>query len=195
MERYRDVTEEAVKTLLLLDEERVFSHLEEFDSAIRESICNYVQDFYTLQALARDRDLRVKASAIAGLGRMRDERAHLLLTEAIHDEEPEIRKAAVKAMGELNCCHDEIRAALHDKNMWVRLNAVEALGRASGEDTIEILVPMLEDSAIPVVLSTIDAISHFGGGRAFSILDCLTHHDQEVIRNKAYEVIERIPYQ
>ena len=192
-ERYRDVTEEAVKTLLMLDEERVFSHLDEFDSVIRESICNYAQDFHILQVLARDWDLRVKASAIAGLGRMRDERAHCLLTEAIHDEEPEIRKAAVKAMGELICCHDEIRAALRDEDMWVRLYAVEAIGRASGEDTLDALVPMLEDRSFPVVLTTIDAISHIGGERAFSILESLSHHDQENVRTKAYEALKRIP--
>jgi HEAT repeat protein len=189
-ERYKDVMEEGVKALLSIDSSAVIPCLAEFDVSVREAIARFTEDAATLLALIGDRDFTVRVSAVAGLGRTRDARVCQTLTEAVRDPEAEVRKVAIKAMGELGCCHDVIKSALHDPDMWVRMCAVNALGSSMGQDTLKVLIPMLDDRDIPVVLSAIGAVSRIGGSEVVSILDALTGHPDEGVRKKAHTELE-----
>ncbi|HAM50424.1 MAG TPA: hypothetical protein DCP92_06905 [Nitrospiraceae bacterium] len=194
IERYKDVMEDAVKALLSIDAAAVLSHLTEFNVSAREAIARFAVDGDILLALTSDEDFTVRVSAVAGLGRTQDERVNQRLANAIHDPEPEVRKVAVKAMRELNCCHDEIRSALHDQDMWVRMSAVNALGSSIKQDALKVLIPMLDDRDLPVVLSAIGVISRIGGNEVMSILDALTSHPEEKVREKAHEGLEGMKY-
>ncbi|MEW6417076.1 MAG: HEAT repeat domain-containing protein [Nitrospirota bacterium] len=192
IERYRDVIEEAVNALLNIDPAALFLHLDELSGYVKEVIGKYAKDINILLTFSEDKDLKIKVSAIAGLGKIHDERAYKRLAKAMHDDEPEVRRAAVKAMGELNCCHDEIKSILNDKDMWVRLSAVKALGNSLRQDMINALKPMLYDKEVPVVLSTIDAVARLGGKKALSILNPLLNHSDSRIREMVHQVIDNI---
>lgn len=189
-EEYTDVIEETVRALIALDHTAISSHLHEFSSHLKEVIGRHSEDIDTLLSLSADKDVKVKTSAISGLGKVQDERVENRLAEALQDEEPEVRKAAIIAMDELNCCHDAIKTALKDKDMWVRLYAVKALGHSLIQDSIKTLMPMLDDTDTPVVISTINAIAQLGGREAFSVISPLLHHKDEDVRECVRQALE-----
>lgn len=190
VEQYADVIEETVKTLISIDHTAVTSHLDTFSSPLKEVIGRHSSDIDTLLSLSADKDAKVRISAISGLGKVQEERVYNRLTELLQDEEPEIRKSAVIAMDELNCCHEAIKTALNDKDMWVRLYAVKALGHSLIQDSVKNLMPMLEDTDPPVVISTINAIAQLGGREAFSVLSPLLHHKDKEVRESARQALE-----
>lgn len=189
-EHYKDVIEEAVKALLTIDSAALCSHMNTYPEYAKEAISKYSEDIDILLSLSHDKSLKVKVTALSKLGMIQDKRATERLTEAIQDGEPEVRRAAMMAMSELHCCHEEVKSALHDKDTWVRLYAVKSLGHSSQKDMIKILIPMLSDKEIPVVLSTIDALVRLGGKESSSILLPLLNHGEKVIREKIQQVID-----
>lgn len=189
-EEYTDVIEETVRALIAIDHTAISSHLSEFSSHLKEVIGRHSEDIDTLLSLSEDKDVKVKTAAISGLGKVQEERVYNRLTKALQDEEPEVRKSAIIAMDELNCCHAAIATALKDKDMWVRLYAVKALGHSLIQDSIETLMPMLEDAGTPVVISTINAIAQLGGREAFSVISPLLHHKDEEVRECVRQALE-----
>lgn len=189
-EEYTDVIEETVRALIAIDHTAISAHLSEFSGHLKEIIGRHSADIDTLLSLSADKDVKVKTAAISGLGKVQDERVQNRLAEALQDEEPEVRKAAIIAMDELNCCHDAIETALKDKDMWVRLYAVKALGHSLIQDSIKTLMPMLNDTDTPVVISTINAIAQLGGREAFSVISPLLHHKDEDVRECVRQALE-----
>lgn len=189
-ERHMDVIEEAVKALLQIDPQRLYSRLGELSARVRERVGRFAEDADILLRLSRDDDVDVKTSAIARMGFVRDERVCERLREAAREEQPAVRKAAVMAMGELDCCAGDVKSLLSDSDMWVRLYAVKALGRLTDGDRLKALEPMLGDSEIPVVLSTVDTIADIGGAEAFGILESLRNHADPAVSDKARQALE-----
>jgi HEAT repeat protein len=189
-ERHMDVIEEAVKALLQIDPERLYSRLGELSPRVRERVGMFAEDAYILMRLSRDEDVEVKTSAIARMGVVRDKRVCGRLKEATREEQAAVRKAAVMAMGELDCCASDIKSLLSDNDMWVRLYAVKALSRVTDAGKLKALEPMLRDGDIPVVLSTVDAIADIGGAEAFGILDSLRNHTDPAVSDKAGQALE-----
>jgi HEAT repeat protein len=190
VEEHADVIEEAARALLEMDPGGAYTHLDDFNSHVKGVIGRSAKDAEILIRLSRDADPEVKASAISGLGNIQDERALGRLAEAVRDDEPEVRRAAVMAMSAMNCCYDLIQPLLGDNDMWVRLYAVKALGRCLTQDSLEMLVPMLQDKDIPVVLSTVDTIAGIGGREASEILSPLMEHASEAVKEKVQQVME-----
>lgn len=191
-EKFRDVLEEVIQSLILLDQQALFSHIEEFDSSRKEILARHVHDLDLLITLSKDENIQVRVAAISGLGRIGTEAAVSRLHEIAKDPEQMIRKAAVMAMGDLRCCYDDIKAALHDEDMWVRIYAVKALGLSENPSMLDVMILMLNDKEIPVVLSTIDAIAQIGGREAFSALAQLEDHEDPAIREKAVQALESL---
>jgi len=189
VEPYKDVTEEAVKALLSIDTESVFKHIGEFPESVKESLAKNTDDIEMLLYLSNDANINVRSSAVKSLGKAEDERAYKRLTEAIHDKEPEVRKSALIALGEMNCCYDEIKSALEDPDMWVRVYAVKTLSRSLKQDAINSFRHMLMDREIPVVLSTIEAVAQLGKDEAFGILNPLLEHEEEAVRRRVQQII------
>lgn len=193
-EVYNDVMEELVVTLLRIDAKALASHIAEFSNEVKEIIGRYASEADILLSLSRDEELSVRVAAVAGLGRVHDKQVYARLTEALADAEAEMRRAAVMAMGRLNCCHDEIKLALTDPDMWVRVYAVEALGYSSRQDFLEILRTLLEDQNVPVVLSSIDAIARLGGPDSQAILIPLLDHKEQDVREKAGHALDSLSF-
>ncbi len=70
-----------------------------------------------------------------------DEKAITRLLEVLHYDEPEVRKVAVQALADLNCCFDAILKALDDGNTWVRVYTTRAVGRSSDPRAPRLKVP------------------------------------------------------
>ncbi len=192
VEKYRDVLEEIIQSMIILDQDELFRHVSEFDASRKEILAKYVNDQDVVIDLSRDDNMQVKVSAISSLGRIGTAAALARLREIVKDQEQAVRKAAIMAMGDLRCCYDDIKAALHDEDMWVRLYAVKALGRSEDPGMIDVLILMLNDKDLPVILSTIDAIAQIGGREAFSALAKLELHEDPAIREKAMQALESL---
>ncbi|HMK48645.1 MAG TPA: HEAT repeat domain-containing protein, partial [Thermodesulfovibrionales bacterium] len=138
---------------------------------------------------SRDENPQVRIAALGGLRRVREERACKRINEALHDEMPEVRKAAITAMSEMECPHGDIKSALEDEDPWVRVYAVKSLSRLLKADAVNSLKPLLNDEEIPVVLSAIDAIAQFGTEDAFGILKPLLEHRDEAVRERVQQLV------
>lgn len=192
VEQYRDVLEEIIQSMIILDQEELFRHAGEFDAGRREILAKYINDQNAVIDLSGDDDMQVRIAAVSSLGRIGSDAALIRLREIVKDPDPSVRKAAIMAMGDLRCCYEDIKAALHDEEMWVRLYAVKALGRSEDPGMIDVLILMLNDKEIPVVLSTIDAIAQIGGREAFQALAHLEDHENPAIREKAVQILESL---
>ena len=188
-ESYQDVSEEFVKTLLSLNAGALFSHLDEFNDPVKEAISKYAADADALLYLSRDANPRIRVAAVVSLGRLHDEKTCQRISEALHDDEPEVRKAALMAMGEMNCCYDDIKTALDDTDMWVRVYAVKTLSYNLTQNAIHALKRLLGDKDIPVVLSAIDAIAQLGREDALDLLTPLINHGDRMVREKARQIV------
>ncbi len=190
-EIYGDVKEEIVKAILAIDPQEVFSRLNDFDAPIKDIIARYASDIEILITLIKDPDLNVKLSAISSLGMVEDEKANENLITALKDDNIEIKKAALMALGNKKCCIDEILPMLNDSDVWVRIYAIKALGHSLNTNMIEYIKPMLKSDEIPIVLTTIDALSEIAFNNNFdisAILKPLLNHKVPAIRQKAQEM-------
>jgi HEAT repeat protein len=191
LENYRDVLEETVKALLTINADRLFSSLDALAPTVKEIIGRYTGNLDVLLALSRDREQAIRLAALSGLGRVQDERARRRLSEALVDQDPEIRKAAVLALGALHCSADDVKQALKDSDMWVRLYAVKALGDSQDPAAATALFPLLSDKDVPVVLSAIDALVQLGSADP-AALGALRDHGDEAVRQRAAGAMERL---
>ncbi len=191
-EEFSDVMEEMVKALLRVNPKELFSRLAEFQSEVKEAVGRFAEEIDVLLGLSRDPDVNVRISALSSLGGLCDEQARQRLLEAAGDDDPEIRRTAVLALGSGQGSADEMKSLLNDSDMWVRLHAVRFLGQSMKEDMLQMLTPMLEDGDPPVVLATIEAIASIGGKEAFRVLHSLEHHKDETIRNAVVEALARL---
>lgn len=190
-ECYHDVLEETVKALLRINAEILFSQLAALSPTVREIVARYAEDADILLSLSRETDANVRVAALTGIARLPDSRGLKRLTEALDDENPEVRKGAVIALGSLNTSIDEIRKALGDKDMWVRLFAIKALGDSRDPRASALVAPLLSDKEVPVILSTIDALLQLGGSET-SAIGALRNHRNKEVRERATQVMENI---
>ncbi|MBI4688377.1 MAG: HEAT repeat domain-containing protein [Nitrospirae bacterium] len=191
-EKYSDVKEEAVKALIAVDSKAVFSLLKKFSDDIKEMAARYSGDIETLLKLSKDKNAGVRVSAISSLGKIQNEAGFKRLSDAMHDNNPEIRRAAIISAGqETERFYDDIKSALKDSDMWVRLYAVRSIGTSFRQDMLKILMPMLKDRDVPVVISAIEAISRIAGEELPAVLSPLCNHEDAMVREKVQEVTER----
>jgi HEAT repeat protein len=193
VENYKDVLEENVKALLMIDPQALFSRMEKLSPAIKEMIARSAGNVDMLLALSRERDVSVRVAALASLGRLQNDGAYQRLSEALRDDNPDARKTAVMALGTLSRCFDDIiRIALHDTDLWVRIYAVKALGDSGNEGAAKSLVPLLFDKETPVVLAVIDALVRLGSADAV-VLSALQNHPDAGVRERVAQIMEREP--
>lgn len=131
-ERYRDVFEETLKALLAIDECELCRHLVEMGPVAREVIGRFGRDETTLLDLSRDSDRTVRLAAIAGLGKIPTGPAINRLTETLADDDPEVRRTAIIALGAIGQGLDAVRPLLEDPDIWVRMSAATVLGLGGG---------------------------------------------------------------
>jgi HEAT repeat protein len=191
VENYKDVLEETVKTLLMIDPQALFSRMETLSPVVKEMIARSAGNVDMLLALSREREQSVRVAALASLGRLQNDVAYQRLSEALRDDNPDARKTAVIGLSALSRCFDDIiRIALHDADLWVRIYAVKALGDSGNEGAAKALLPLLFDRETAVVLAVIDALGQLGGADA-AALSALRSHPDEGVRERVAQIMER----
>ncbi len=107
-----------------------------------------------------------------------ENRANLILNEALANKNPDVRKQAVAALGLIGPREpylSEIAAALSDKDVYVRLSAVASLVDLKDKGTADLLDKALSDSTPEVSFAAAKALFGLGDprGRAamLAILD------------------------
>src|SRR5665213_646381 len=96
-----------------------------------------------------------------------ENRANLILNEALASKNPDVRKQAVAALGLIGPREpyiSEIAAALSDKDVYVRLSAVASIVDLKDKGTADLLNKALGDPTPEVSFAAAKAL--FGSGRA-----------------------------
>jgi HEAT repeat protein len=191
-EEYDDILETIVKSLLEIDEQRLYSLIDRFPSKIKCAVARSSNDLDMLLKLSGDEDLSLVLAAIAGLGGMDDQRAVDRVLESASSFDPEVRRTAVMALSGMKVDVAAVLPLLEDKDMWVRLHAVRVLGKAGRDDVIPHIEPMLSDCDLPVVLAALESLEAIGGREAFGLLARAEEHQDERVREAAARAIERM---
>ncbi|MGN0037528.1 MAG: HEAT repeat domain-containing protein [Coriobacteriales bacterium] len=104
----------------------------------------------------KDEDPRTRATAIAGLAKVADQRGFAPVLVALFDPVDEVRVTAATALGVFRDPRalEPLAACLDDPCEQVAVNCVWALGQISGRGGIEQLVALLSNGGAPVALRT-----------------------------------------
>lgn len=190
IEKYIDIIEKIVESLLKIDAERFVAGLSSQGSMVRKTAAKTISDVTVLLELTDDPDRDVKFSAIQGLGRIGTADALDRLSMFIADPDAEIRKIAVIAMGEARCCSADLFRNLEDADPWVRFYTVKAIAMACEPETaLERIGTVLADPFVPVVMSALDVFREIGGQEAYELLDRHREHPNDDVRAKIEEVL------
>lgn len=193
IERYYDVLEQIVKSLIKIAPGRFLSGITGYSDSIREIIARMVTEAEVLLKLAEDPQKKVKIAAINGLGRLGTDDASGRLVVFLGDSDPEIRKAAVVGLREARYCSSELIEAMHDSDPWVRFYAVKAVAFSCERETaIDHIAALLHDEFIPVVMSAIDAVTELGGREAYEALAAHEEHPNADVRDKIREALNSL---
>jgi len=190
LEKYYDVLEKIVESLLKIDAGRFLSGITRYRPLIREIIAKTASDADILLRLTEDPDKKVKIAAIYSLGRKGTDGAISRLIQFLRDSDADIRKAAVVGLGEARCCSQELLGALRDDDAWVRFYAIRTVAFSCERVTaIGKIAPLLLDDFIPVVMSAIDSIVELGGREAYEALSAYEDHHNKDVREKIREAL------
>jgi len=189
-EKYYDIIEKIVEALIKIDAAVFLSDISKHPDNVREIIAKTVSDSDILSGLAEDPNKKVKVAAIYSLGQTATDAATARLISFLGDKDPDIRKAAVVALGETRYCPPELFNALHDSDPWVRFYTIKAIVfSCDKEKAINMIGTMLHDEFIPVVMSAIDAIVEIGGKEAYEALAQHEEHPNPDVRDKIKEAL------
>lgn len=193
IEKYYDIIEKIVEALIKIDAAVFLSDISKYPDNVREIIARTVSDIDILLGLADDQNKKVKIAAIYSLGRAATDDATVRLISFLGDKDPDIRKAAVVALGETRYCPPELFNALHDSDPWVRFYTIKAIVfSCDSEKAINMISTMLHDEFIPVIMSAIDAIVEIGGKEAYEALAQYEGHQNPDVRDKIKEAMNSI---
>jgi hypothetical protein len=193
VEKYNDIIEKVVESLIMIDPDSFFSDMSGYGPNIRQSIARAVHEIGILKSLAADPDPGVVAEAIGGLGRLRSEEAVGSIVPFLGNQNADVRKAAVMAIGDAGICLPELLNSLEDSDPGVRFYAVKAVVAClPGDEAIERIKSLVNDDYIPVAMAVIDAIREIGGKEAFEALIQYEEHPNPDVREKISEALANL---
>jgi HEAT repeat protein len=134
----------------------------------------------------------VRATAIESLGPRDLPWVHGLITDAYDDEDPRLRVAAVRAMGD--SANDRWLEYLADQarsdDPAFRFEAATSIGLIGSEDGFEYLEELLDDEDTEVLLATVAALGEIGGEPALELLRDFKRRAPEGTEELVDEAIE-----
>ncbi len=156
-----------------LIDEYVSARTPEARRVLLEALRAHRRTHDALLALTRDtRDLMVRQAA-AILGELRDPRGESTLLELLHHPDARARRAAVRALGQLESplAFDAVGLALEDESPLVRHRAVATVAAKRSPRGLALLMPVLEKEPDREVLySAISAVGSLGTPEAAQLL-------------------------
>ncbi len=191
-EKYENVLEEVVKTLLLLDTQRLLGDFDSFTDSIRMLLAKYCDDQEIILKLTGDENSEIRSNAIMTLTYLDIEDAEERLNKILKDPDPEIRKVAVMGIEQSGRFSDALIPALYDRDMWVRFYAIKAISATDGENHVKELIDALRDSEVPIVMCAMDALAEIGGSEVCEALRSMSEYPEQSVQERAVELVEFI---
>ncbi|MFC1641255.1 HEAT repeat domain-containing protein [Myxococcota bacterium] len=159
--------------------------------ALDEPVLGSVQEdiAFLSQTLAHG-DARARRFALEALMRSPHAQAVEVVAFALTDEEADVRRAAVKALGKVRTAEGAAPGLRHLLDLVSRtaddslaIDAVRALGDAGDDRAQEVLLSLVRDGIPVVAVAAIEALSELPGPIRVSALSLgLAHSDSEVVK-------------
>ncbi len=197
-EKGEGVRRAAATAMGVLDSEKALAllveALEDADPQVREAAAKaleYMGNPATLEPLFQvalfDKGGGVRRAAATAMGALDSEKALALLVEAMEDTDPQVRKAAAKAleyMGNPAALEPLFQVALFGEDESVRRAAATAMGALDSEKALALLVEVLEDTDPQVREATVKALEYMGNPAALEPLSQVALFDESDIVNE-----------
>lgn len=191
-EPYRDVKEEAVITLIRLDEGRFLKDMDSYDVYTKKLIARFTSNPEVLVSLIGSKEIEVvRIEAIRRLGMFAiDEKYLNIIKELLYDDNVEIRRASVLSLIDGGYGDEFFVRLLDDTDMWVRYYAVKGIGAVAPEKHIDRLKEMLDDENVPVVMETVKILGRFlDRDDVREHIERLIDHPEKEVREGVQEVL------
>jgi HEAT repeat protein len=147
----------------------VMREFDQFDAAIGDKIVNALREAVEDGTEAPG----VRGAALEALGARTLEWVPRLIADSYNADERRLRIAAVHAMGEnaeerwLEYVHEQF----YSDDAEFRFEAAVAAAGIASEESIEPLIPLLDDEDSQVVLATVEALGEIGGRDTLDVLN------------------------
>lgn len=136
-------------------------------------------------------DIWVRATAIAALGRSKNQQAAEIIASQLKHEDARVRANAVEALSEINwpqlpqICHE----LLHDRNDRVRVNSAIALWKSGHQEVFGELEKMARDRSRWVRSSAVFALGRIQDHQSTPILLKMLQDQEDIVYRNAIEAI------
>ncbi|MBI2765664.1 MAG: HEAT repeat domain-containing protein [Chloroflexi bacterium] len=161
-------------------------------AAVGDALGDAVIDALRQAASRPTESFDVRATAIESLGPRDLPWVQALITDAYDDDDPRLRVAAVRAMGD--SANDRWLEYLADQarsdDPAFRFEAATSIGLIGSEDGIEYLEELLDDEDTEVLLATVAALGEIGGEPALELLRDFKRRAPEGTEELVDEAIE-----
>lgn len=190
-EPYRDVKEEAVITLIKLNESRFLEDMDRYDAYTKKLIARFTSNPEVLVKLIGPEEMEVRIEAIRRLGRfVVDEKYLSIIKKLLDNDNVEIRRASVLSLIDGGYGEDLFVRLLGDTDMWVRYYAVKGIGIVAPDKHLDRLKEMLNDRNVPVVMETVKILGRYlNQNDVKEQLERLIDHPEEEVRESVQEVL------
>lgn len=207
-ERYQDVRDEIVRTLVRVGGRDVMRALVELiahgEPAVRESaaraigLARFEEGLSSLIDAMNDPEWRVRQAVVEAIGQYDDPRVLSPLLLALSDGHEKVRLAATLGIARVDAPQARqvlMAYCLRDTDLWVRYRAVERLGAHRVAEAVPALETILTSGREPAVLlcAAITALAHIGGERARELVSGFLHHACEEVRETAAQALGNWP--
>lgn len=135
-----------------------------------------------------------KKAAIRELAQLPDDDAIAILSFALTDEDPRVRRAAVDALAKngSHAAHAVLASSMHDDDAARRAAAVESLARAGGYSAVDYLDLALRDDDARVRTAAVEALGDIGDSRAVNIIGTALRDSDPEVRQRAADMLDEL---
>ena len=147
-----------------------------------------------LETVILEGEVGDKKAAMRELSQLDDNEAVAILSLALADEDPRIRRAAAAALERIGT--DEALAALAsgmgDVDAARRASAAESLARAGGYSAVDYLELALRDDDARVRASAVEALGDIGDSRSVNIIGAALRDPDPEVRQRAADMLDEL---
>lgn len=135
-----------------------------------------------------------KKAAIRELGRIPDHDAIAILSLAMTDEDPRVRRAAASALASIGSddAHAALASGLQDHDPARRAQAADYLAMAGGYSAVDYLEVALRDDDARVRTASIEALGDIGDNRSVNIIGAALRDPDPEVRQRAAEMLDQL---
>ena len=135
-----------------------------------------------------------KKAAIRELGRLPDDDAVAILSFALTDEDPRVRRAAAAALGRIgsDAADAALASGMNDHDPARRAQAADYLATAGGYSAVDYLELALRDDDARVRSNAVEALGDIGDSRSVNIIGTALRDPDPEVRERAAEMLDQL---